>query len=307
MEYHIRIEEEVQPAVRRIALKQIEVGIQEIEDAALDRHEVVHQIRKRCKKLRALLRLVRPCLGDVFRTENVFYRDLSRNLSSLRDAQALLESFDRTVAHFQQQVDEDECTTIRQHLLEWRDAEAGHEDQLIAALEKTAQELRQAANRAEEWTLDATGFAAFEGGLARTYRRGRRALTVVQANPTTESLHEWRKRVKYHWYHSRLLRRMTPRLIRPHRIMAEELGSLLGQDHDLAMLGERVAPFAKPADSEDSANCFSRLITTRRAQIQEEALSMGRYLFAEEPKRLVDRWRSYWMAWREVCDEEVKT
>ena len=50
MEYHIRIDEDVQPAVRRIALKQIEVGIQEIENAGLDRHEVVHQIRKRCKK-----------------------------------------------------------------------------------------------------------------------------------------------------------------------------------------------------------------------------------------------------------------
>ena len=57
MEYHIRIEEEVAPAIRRIALKQIEVGIQEIEDTTLDRHEVVHQIRKRCKKQRALASL----------------------------------------------------------------------------------------------------------------------------------------------------------------------------------------------------------------------------------------------------------
>ena len=100
---------------------------------------------------------------------------------------------------------------------------------------------------------------------------------------------------------------MTPRLIRPHREMAEQLGSLLGEDHDLAMLSERVAPFAKPSDSADAANCFSKLITTRRKEIQKEALKMGRYLFAEEPKRLVDRWRSYWLAWRDACDEEVTT
>ena len=128
MEYHVRIEEEVEPAVRRIALKQIEVGIQEIEDATLDRHEVVHQIRKRCKKQRALLRLVHSCIGGTYKAENAFYRDLSRTLSSLRDAQALLESFDRTVEHFRDQVDENECSTFRDHLLELRDAEAGHED-----------------------------------------------------------------------------------------------------------------------------------------------------------------------------------
>ena len=252
-----------------------------------------------------MLRLVRPCIGSSFHAENVFYRDLSRNLSSLRDAQALLESFDRTVAHFQDQVDPVECTTIREHLLELRDAEASHEDQLVAALEKSADELRQAAARTAEWTLDATGFAAFQAGLARTYRRGRRALQEVQVNPTTENLHEWRKRVKYHWYHSRLLRRMAPRLIRPHRLMAEELGSLLGQDHDLAMLSERVAPFAKASDAGDSTHCFSTLITTYRRQIQEGALAQGRYLYAETPPRLVDRWRSYWMAWRNVCDEEI--
>lgn len=307
MEYHIRVEEEVQPAVRRIALKQIDVGIQEIEDASLDRHEVVHQIRKRCKKLRALLRLVRPCIGNVFQSENAFYRDLSRNLSSLRDAQALLESFDRTIAHFEGQVDTGECKTIRGHLLELREAEASHEDQLAAALDKTAQELRQAASRVEDWTLNTPGFAAFAAGLARTYRRGQRALQEVQVNPTTENLHEWRKRVKYHWYHSRLLRRMTPRLIRPHRMMAEELGSLLGQDHDLAMLSERVAPFARPSDAGDSNKCFSMLIRSHRKQIQNEALVMGRYLFAEQPKRLVDRWHCYWMAWRDVYDEEFTT
>ena len=100
---------------------------------------------------------------------------------------------------------------------------------------------------------------------------------------------------------------MTPRLIRPHRIMAEELGSLLGQDHDLAMLSMRVAPFAKPGDADDANHCFSRLISSRRQQIQEQALGMGRYLYAEEPKSLVARWRSYWTAWHGTCDQEVKT
>ena len=67
--------------------------------------------------------------------------------------------------------------------VELRDAEAGHEDQLAAALATAAEELRSAADRASDWTLDASGFAAFEGGLARTYRRGQRALKVSFGQP----------------------------------------------------------------------------------------------------------------------------
>ena len=57
MGYRIRQKESVQDAIQRIATEQIDKAIAEIEDAARDRHEVIHQVRKRCKKLQALVRL----------------------------------------------------------------------------------------------------------------------------------------------------------------------------------------------------------------------------------------------------------
>ena len=46
----------------------------------------VHDVRKRCKKVRGLLRLVRPGLGPDYRRANADVRDAARELSSLRDA-----------------------------------------------------------------------------------------------------------------------------------------------------------------------------------------------------------------------------
>ena len=66
MGYHLRKHEDVQEGVRRIAAEQIRKGMGEIDDCTIDRHEVVHLLRKRCKKVRGLLRLVRPLLDDVF-------------------------------------------------------------------------------------------------------------------------------------------------------------------------------------------------------------------------------------------------
>lgn len=53
----------VEAGMRRIAAEQIERAIAEIDDTGLDRHETVHQVRKRCKKVRGLVRLVRPAFS----------------------------------------------------------------------------------------------------------------------------------------------------------------------------------------------------------------------------------------------------
>jgi hypothetical protein len=54
----------------------------------------VHQVRKLCKKLRGLIRLVRPEF-DNFQKEDEFFRDAARELSYVRDAQSIIGLIDR--------------------------------------------------------------------------------------------------------------------------------------------------------------------------------------------------------------------
>ena len=134
MGYHIRHHESVQIAVRRVAAEQVQMAIHEIRDETMDRHDVVHLLRKRCKKLRGLLRLVRPVLDRVFDDENAFFRDLSREMSFVRDSQALIEAFDRLLDHFRDSVQPRELAPIREQLIRNRQDVAGeHKDLSLQA------------------------------------------------------------------------------------------------------------------------------------------------------------------------------
>lgn len=295
MEYHFQRHEEVPTALHRIALKQVELAIHEAHDESMDRHEAIHRIRKRCKKQRALLRLVRDSLKDCFEEENAFYRDLSRRLSSLRDAQALLEAFDRTVGRFPAETADHCFQSLRDLLVDQLRKETGNEGNLFALSESITQELEAAAGRIPQWELDCEGFDAIGGGLVRTYRRARRGLERAEDESTEEVLHEWRKRVKYHWYHTRLLRKFSSRLLRPHRQIGMELGMTLGQDHDLAVLRAKLMEASSSLDA-DVLERFISLMKEYQGELQAKSIELGQHLLAEEPGRLAARWRAYWEA-----------
>ncbi len=108
------------------------------------------------------------------------------------------------------------------------------------------------------------------------------------------SFHEWRKRVKYHWHHSLLLRRICPKLMKPHRRLSELLGELLGQDHDYAVLRERLTDLAGGPEIDQQKQTLISLIDRRQTEARIEMAHVGRYLQAERPQALAARWHVYW-------------
>lgn len=55
-------------------------------------HKGVHQARKHLKKIRALLRLIRDTWGkERYSEANTYYRDIGRDLSTLRDISSQIE------------------------------------------------------------------------------------------------------------------------------------------------------------------------------------------------------------------------
>jgi CHAD domain-containing protein len=95
MPYRLKAHESVPEGIKRIAGEQIERAIKELTDSELDPHESVHQARKRFKKIRGVLRLVREDLGEIYSDENAWFRDTGRELSAVRDAEAMLETLDK--------------------------------------------------------------------------------------------------------------------------------------------------------------------------------------------------------------------
>ncbi len=85
--------------VRRLAYRRLEPAVERPSTRVrADADDVVHDLRKRCKRVRALLRLVRDSLGeDVYKSENRVLRDAARGLSPVRDAVVLIEVHDELV------------------------------------------------------------------------------------------------------------------------------------------------------------------------------------------------------------------
>jgi len=107
MSYRMKRREKVAEGVRRIGLEQADKAVQQLTARNGNRDEAIHDARVCFKKIRALLRLMRAPLDGRFDEENVFYRDLGRRLSSVRNNVAMIESLQkwfcariRTDSHF---------------------------------------------------------------------------------------------------------------------------------------------------------------------------------------------------------------
>lgn len=283
--------------MRRIAVEQIDAAMAEIDDKALDEAETVHQVRKRCKKLRGLVRLVRPAFAAYSR-ENAAFRDAAAGLSFVRDAEVLLETFDGLIAAFRDGIEAAAFATIRGALAARRDAVAHRRDlqDLLAAFRV---EMEAARERAADWALEADEFDALAGGLRRTYGRAVDAMAAARAERTAEAFHEWRKGVKYHFYHTRLLAPVWPGPMQARRDAADRLGEVLGRHHDLAVFQRFVTEDPDLCREAAEREVLLGLAARRQADLELEPFGLGRRLFAEPAKPLSRRWAAWWAVWRE--------
>lgn len=307
MAFRILVDESMEEAVQRVAREQIDKAMDEINDAELDRHTVVHQVRKRCKKIRALLRLVRPRFENHFDRENAWYRDAARPLSDVRDAQSVLDTFDKLMKHFQDQIDREAFASVRQQLTDRRQQVTEDEGHLNKRLAEFLERMEEGRDRVAAWQLDNKGFKAMQGGLIKTYARGRTAMTRAYRDPSTENFHEWRKRVKYHWHHMRLLQPVWPGPIKARCDEADELSDVLGDDHNLAILRDTLLQGTIDVGGEETGQALLGLITQRQIELRAKGRQLGARLYAEPPKPFVKRLRSYWQAWQSDVATEPQT
>jgi CHAD domain-containing protein len=297
MPYRLSDGEAADEAIRRTAAEQLDRAINELTDGVPnDPVEAVHAARKALKKERSLLRLARGSMKSATRRrENAALREAGRRLSAARDAEVVVQSLGDLAQRYAGQVPEKTFEELRTLLS--ATGQGQRESVTGSGLAgEVAEELRAARRRTGEWRLRRQGWKAVEEGLRRSYRRGRRAYKRARAEPTVEHLHEWRKRAKDYWYHLRLLEPVAPRTMKGHAKDAHRLSDLLGDDHDLALLRESLRD-ARATVAAD-VDAVIRLLDHRRGQLQEQAMFLGRRLYAEKPRAFVRRVHTYWKAWR---------
>jgi CHAD domain-containing protein len=287
MSYEMSFAEAPADSVRRLGREQLDAAAERLERGHDDDPvEAVHDVRKRLKKSRALLRLARPGMkAKAFRRHNRELRDTGRALSGARDADVMLETVDALAKRFAGHVPHALFDAIRAPLAaRARDSRAKTEP----AISGHTDTLRELAGR--RWAVDDLTSDALSKALRQTYERGRDAFARADRKPTVEHLHEWRKRVKDLWYHERLLANSWPGVMKAQAEEAKTLSKLLGEDHDLAVLSSllRNDPELTGAPAAD-LDTLLELIAQRRAELLERSRVLGKRIYAERPKAFARR------------------
>jgi CHAD domain-containing protein len=292
MSYELELGDDLASTARRAARERLDKAAAVIRDEQEeDPVGAVHQARKEVKKSRSLLRLVRPGLEeDVYRRENTALRDGARTVAHVRDADVMVETVELLRERFAGQLPAQAFTTLRNRLA--KDAERSRSETSGDIGEELTGALDAVAARVDDWPLDDVGWKDVRQGIAEAYRRGRKAFATADADPTTENLHDLRKRVKDLWYQQRLLRPAWPAVLEAQADEAHTLADLLGDDHDLGVLAERLRDDPPTQDTE----AVLGLIEVRRDELLARIRALGRRVYAEKPKAFARRLKRYMRA-----------
>lgn len=281
-------------ALRRIAGAEI-AAIRTLLDGAPD-DAAVHGIRKRIKKLRALLRLLRGGLRKVQPAETVVLRDAARLLAPQRDAAVRLATLDRLLTAD----DGPALRALRAHLeaeahaaLPGADNPATPPD--LATLRAAIDSL---ALRAEGWSLHGADRRVLTEGLAQTRERARAAMRLARDRHSAESLHAWRKRVKDHWYQARLLSPVWPEMMKSIVTESDRLAESLGLHHDLHVLTLHLEALPEDILRPEARDALLPRIAEAQTGIEAAAFPLGARLFAGDPDEMAALWVKWWKLWR---------
>lgn len=288
-------DETLPSGVRRIARALVDSALETVRHTE-DPEVAIHELRKRCKESRALVRLVRDEVGNaVYRRENAFFRDLAKPYSDRRDRWVFIECLEGPL--MPKSAPEGDpvrqlLETAKGNILEYhRHNVSPGRPEGFGELEAT---LIEARKRIDDWPIDGNEFRTIRKSLRRVYRRGYDDMLAAKESPDPETLHEWRKRVKYLWYHLGFLRPIWAHVVEALADEQHEMSSLLGEDHDLAELKHFLSENPDLAGGPDALHAIEGLIDNKQKEHQERIWPLGEKLYLEDPETWVDRIGGYW-------------
>lgn len=287
--FHLKPSESIPEGISRTLHEQLRTSMQALSQGAkLD--EAVHEARKSLKKTRSILRLGRSALEPAYGDANAKLRELGRKLSPVRDAAALVEM----VEHIQRDEQDPRAKAAVERVLKTlRDREEKTVQELVGSGEKgrVAEALNEIISDSAAWPVEKIDFGVIVEGMKTTIKRGKRALEVVNSHRQADNFHAWRKRAKDLRYQLSFLKKLWPEVFEGYANSAEDLEQKLGDDHNLAVLSDQLGDLKLP---KREAATVASIITERQKKLREEALEVGRLLYAEGSNRWAKRLEHCW-------------
>lgn len=307
-EFHLIPGENLSGGLRRICLEQFESSLENLSHGDSP-GSTVHELRKSNKRVRALLRMVRPVIGDrVFKAENRALAQASRLVAPARDAAVMVDAVARLRGRYGHLLAPGVFEGVEARLIARHrratEKMLGDPD-LVGQLTKI---MYRARSRYAAWPVErdeprlgpkpiANAFRSIGPGIAQTYGRGRKARQRAYQTHRPEDFHEWRKQVKYLRHQMEIIAPVWPEVIGGLALSLEQLGDVLGDDHDQAELIRIVAVLPDLTPDPDERHLLVALSNQRRRELESAASVMGGRIYAEGAGQFEGRLHAYWAAW----------
>jgi CHAD domain-containing protein len=284
-------------SVRELARKRFDSLQKCLKAHPEDVNAAVHNARRDLKKLRALLRLIRPMLGeDDYHSQNACLRSAGRLMAPLRDAWARLlliqnmcEELNTGPGARGLEIAADRLRNSYEETL--RD----HPPERI--LPEVAEQLAATRKLSKEWP-EPDGvpltFSFCAKGLHRSYQRSRERLLRNLANPTSSNLHEWRKCCKDLRYQLEFLDTACQKAFRPTTVSLRDLTDSLGKNHDLSVLRETLESEVRGELSKTQLLVLHDTLEVRQRTSMDASLTLGFQFFSPRPKHFCAELESIW-------------
>jgi CHAD domain-containing protein len=289
MSYQFTNREPVPLAVRRIVREEVAFAADNLKvNRAAKRDEAIHEIRKAVKRVRALLKLMRPVFGDGYDLEMAAWRNLGQILSAVRDAEAMLQALEELRPACPEKL----YALLRRRLMEKKRETLRHINPVIA---KLAAGLRKSTTRLKFWPMEDEGFRTIEPGWKRTYRMGARAMQEAEKEPSPENLHNLRKRTKEHYFQLRLLEGLWDRKLRRHKAKAQRLEEMLGAHRNLVVLKATILE-----EAAGNVAGFLAVLDKKEKDLAAKVLKLGVRVYSERASRMMRRVKQRWEHWTDL-------
>lgn len=307
-DFHLIPGENLSGGLQRICLEQFEASLDSLSSRS-DLNLAIHELRKSNKRVRALLRMVRPVIGDkVYRAENDALAQASRLVAPVRNGKVLLDAVTRLRGRYSHLLAPGVFGPIEDRLRSRHQRMMNRVFEHPEVLRQVTAIIYRARSRYAAWPTDPSdprygariipnSYRSIGGGVGRTYERGRKAMEVAYRTRAPEQFHEWRKQVKYLRHQMEILDPLWPEVIGGLAASLEHLGDVLGDDHDQSELIGLVAAVPELAPDPDERNLLVALSHQRRRELEGAARVMGGRIYAEGATQFTVRLKAYWSAW----------
>lgn len=242
----------------------------------------VHEARKGCKEIRAILRLARPQLDkEDFSDNQAFYKEVSARLSGNRDALVRTKTWNSLLTETPS-LQGAPADTVAGFLSAQAQldplAEKGGEFFVALALEVDSN-----SKSLKEWSLPES-LADLVPNLKRIYRKARKAEKKARESDDIDDFHEFRKRSKDLFYCLRVLRPMFGKGLKSRVAELEKLTETQGDANDYAVLMDYLIEHREALNlDEDGYEAVNNAVQEKLHDLQDRAHRQARKLLSDSP------------------------